>query len=170
MIVKTSLLIAGIFILFNPVFSQEESNLKEENESKEYIAGKVDRKVLQTGEFGKHFQGNYKNYHPDNKILQNLKNSIFNYKIQIVMATWCHDSQVQVPRFFKILDQLDYNTNLIEIICVDRNKAAANFDLANLNIERVPTFIFYKDDTETGRIIETPVTSLEQDTFIIFNK
>jgi hypothetical protein len=32
-----------------------------------------------------------------------------------------------------------------------------------LNIERVPTFIFLKNKVEAGRIIETPVTSLEQD-------
>jgi len=32
-----------------------------------------------------------------------------------------------------------------------------------LNIESVPTFIFLKNKVESGRIIETPHTSLEQD-------
>ena len=32
-----------------------------------------------------------------------------------------------------------------------------------LGIQRVPTFIIYKNNIESGRIIETPKTSLEQD-------
>ena len=32
-----------------------------------------------------------------------------------------------------------------------------------LEIQRVPTFIIYKNNIEAGRIIENPVTSLEQD-------
>jgi hypothetical protein len=36
-------------------------------------------------------------------------------------------------------------------------------DFASLNIVRVPTFIFYKNNSEAGRIIEVPKTSLEQD-------
>jgi hypothetical protein len=32
-----------------------------------------------------------------------------------------------------------------------------------LDIQRVPTFIFYKNNIEAGRIIENPETSLEQD-------
>jgi hypothetical protein len=33
----------------------------------------------------------------------------------------------------------------------------------SLDIKRVPTFIIYKNNIETGRIIENPTTSLEQD-------
>jgi hypothetical protein len=47
---------------------------------------------------------------------------------------------------------------------VDINKVAPLADYPALGIERVPTFIFYKNNSEAGRIIEVPVTSLEQDT------
>jgi hypothetical protein len=33
----------------------------------------------------------------------------------------------------------------------------------NPDIEKVPTFIFYVNNVEAGRIIENPVTSLEMD-------
>jgi len=46
---------------------------------------------------------------------------------------------------------------------VDISKLAPVGGYDTLNIERVPTFIFLKNKVEAGRIIETPVTSLEQD-------
>ena len=51
---------------------------------------------------------------------------------------------------------------------VNRDKKNPESDIEYLNIERVPTFIFYKtggdgSKKEIGRIIETPVRSLEED-------
>lgn len=42
-------------------------------------------------------------------------------------------------------------------------KKAEGFDIDQFIIERVPTFIFYKNESEIGRIIETPVETLEKD-------
>jgi len=39
----------------------------------------------------------------------------------------------------------------------------SGIDVASYKIELVPTFIFYDGDTELGRIIETPQTSIEGD-------
>ena len=36
-------------------------------------------------------------------------------------------------------------------------------NMTSLDIDRVPTFIIYKNNIEAGRIIENPITSLEQD-------
>ena len=38
-----------------------------------------------------------------------------------------------------------------------------------LNIEKVPTFIFYKNGIEIGRIIESPEKSIEKDFLKILN-
>jgi len=126
-------------------------------------AGKFDREFLQTGEFGKHFMNEYKNYTLDLDLINPLEKDIYKYDITIVLATWCHDSQIQVPRFIKILDKLNYNTKNVEIICVDKEKKAGNINIEMFNIEFVPTFIFYKNDKEKGRIIESPNTYLEKD-------
>ena len=136
----------------------------------DFTVGKCERIELQKGEFGSYFFEEYRNYQPDRDLLENIKNKIFNYSITIVLGTWCYDSQQQVPRFIKILDLIDYNTNYLEIICVDKEKKAGDIDISTLNIERVPTFIYYKDDIEVGRIIETPSNSLVIDTYNILNK
>lgn len=131
------------------------------------LVGQSNRSELQSSEMKSHFYEEYQNYTPCSQIINALRNKIYNYEITIVLATWCHDSQQQVPRFFKILDELDYNTNNVSIFAVDKNKMAGDFDIANLNIELVPTFIFYHNDKEVGRIIESPVNVLEKDIYKI---
>jgi hypothetical protein len=42
-------------------------------------------------------------------------------------------------------------------------------DLTSYNIVYVPTFIFYKDGVEVGRIVEAPKHSLEIDIINILN-
>jgi hypothetical protein len=49
------------------------------------------------------------------------------------------------------------------MIAVDSKKQASGLDITAYDIERVPTFIIYKEGKEIGRIIETPVQSLEAD-------
>jgi thiol-disulfide isomerase/thioredoxin len=107
----------------------------------------------------------FANYAPDQAILDELKQTdISDYSITIVLGTWCPDSRREVPRFMKIADMWGFPEEKIRFLGVDINKIAPLADYPALGIERVPTFIFYKNNSEVGRIIEVPVTSLEQDT------
>jgi thiol-disulfide isomerase/thioredoxin len=153
------------------VFSQTDnfSHSETKSDTSGMLVGKVMRSDLQKGDFGIAFIEEYKNYSPASTNLESLKNSIFNTSIVIVMATWCSDSRKQVPAFFKILDQLDYKTSHVEIICVDRDKKAPGYDMTELRIELVPTFILYQHGRETGRIIESPEITLEKDLVNILN-
>ena len=49
------------------------------------------------------------------------------------------------------------------LINVDKNKKGKRDEIEGLAIELVPTIIFYKDEKEIGRIIETPKDTLEKD-------
>jgi len=107
----------------------------------------------------------FTNYIPDPAIMEELKQTdISDYSITIVLGTWCPDSRREVPGFMKIADLWGFPGDKIRFIGVDINKIAPLADFPALGIERVPTFIFYKNNSEVGRIIEVPVTSLEQDT------
>ncbi|MGD0583430.1 MAG: thioredoxin family protein [Bacteroidales bacterium] len=83
--------------------------------------------------------------------------------IKIVMGTWCPDSRREVPRFMRIMKIIDFPADKVELIGVDNSKIAPLRNFESLDIKRVPTFIIYKNNIEAGRIIENPVTSLEQD-------
>jgi thiol-disulfide isomerase/thioredoxin len=83
--------------------------------------------------------------------------------IKIVMGTWCSDSRREVPRFMRIIDIWKFPATKITFIGVDNEKQSPVGEYLNLDIQRVPTFIIFKNNIEVGRIIENPVTSLEQD-------
>jgi thiol-disulfide isomerase/thioredoxin len=95
-----------------------------------------------------------------NKLLDINKDEL---TIKIVMGTWCPDSRREVPRFMRIMDIWQFPYQKITFIGVDDAKLSPVGEYEGLNIQRVPTFIIYKNNIEAGRIIETPKTSLEQD-------
>jgi thiol-disulfide isomerase/thioredoxin len=86
-----------------------------------------------------------------------------NVNVTVVMGTWCSDSRREVPHFYKIVDYLGFDESNIDLICVDRAKVGVADEVDGLNIKLVPTFIFYKDGEELGRIVETPEGTLEKD-------
>lgn len=168
---KSQILLVFVLVISLNLFPQDEIISTETGESsQEFLVGVTERNALQSGDFGEHFLDEYINYHPEMNILNEIGHDIFSYNITLVMATWCHDSQEQVPRFFKILDMIDYNTNHLKVICVDKEKSGGDTDISDLNIELVPTFVFYKNEVEKGRIIETPINSIESDILDILNK
>jgi hypothetical protein len=83
--------------------------------------------------------------------------------VKIVLGTWCPDSRREVPRFMRILKEIDFPESGLKLIGVDNMKFSPIDNYDELGIERVPTFIFYRNNIEAGRIIENPTTSLEQD-------
>jgi len=95
-----------------------------------------------------------------NKLLSVATDSV---SIKIVLGTWCPDSRREVPRFMKILSLWQFPVSKVTFIGVDNQKLSPIGEYESLDIQRVPTFILYKNKIEAGRIIENPVTSLEQD-------
>jgi hypothetical protein len=136
----------------------------------DFLVGIFDRQQLQKGDFGKYFLEEYADYEPNNEVLLELKKSIYNKSIIIFLATWCHDSQIQLGRFYKILDLLDYNTRNLPNYCLDKEKKAGDLDLSTFDMEWVPTFIFYDGKKEIGRIVESPEISLEKDMLNILSQ
>ena len=93
-----------------------------------------------------------------------------NITIKVVMGSWCPDSRREVPRFMRIIDEWKFPMEKITFIGVDDAKLSPVGEYDKLNIERVPTFIFYRNNIELGRIIENPATSLEQDMLNILTR
>ncbi|MBW6502603.1 MAG: thioredoxin family protein [Bacteroidales bacterium] len=110
------------------------------------------------------YRDEFNNYRADDEVVNKLKAiSTDDLSILIVLGTWCPDSRREVPRFMRIMESWGFPESRLEFIGVDNTKIAPVGDYEKLNIERVPTFIVSKNNIEIGRIIENPVTSLEQD-------
>ncbi len=137
----------------------------DEKSQTQILIGATDPKYLLEGEFGFSYNTEFANYHADTTQLAQLSVLLQAEDIQltIVLATWCGDSKEQVPRFYKINSLLKVPFQNIKIICVDRQKKAGSLDIAELKIEKVPTFIFSRNGVEIGRITETPLVTIESD-------
>ena len=147
-------------------FSQDINKKIQNNISNdEILIGLCNRQGLQSGEFAKWFSDEYGyyNYLMERTTLDSIKTVIDSFQITIVMGTWCGDSKEQVPRFYCMLDYMKYNSKNLTLWCVDRNKKTMANETDNLQILKVPTIIFCYKGKEIGRIVETPVKSLEKD-------
>ncbi|MEO8400081.1 MAG: thioredoxin family protein [Ignavibacteriaceae bacterium] len=155
------------------VNAQEESQTVEENKiiiddesGKPMLIGYTTREAFSDSSFSWWFDSEYKNYDVDYDAIKPLfedSTLMENMDITIIMGSWCSDSRREVPRFLKILDVFDFPEEKYTLYNVDRDKHTEADEIDDLNIELVPTFIFYKDDVEIGRITEAPIESLEKD-------
>ena len=128
------------------------------------LIGECNRDAFTMEPFMEWYDIEYEEYTPDQTIIEKLKKDINNVsRIKIVMGSWCSDSQREVPRFYRIMDEAGIPDEKVELISVNRDKMVPGIDISALKIERVPTFIFYDGIKEQGRIIETPVETLEED-------
>ncbi|MCX6333410.1 MAG: thioredoxin family protein [Bacteroidia bacterium] len=134
------------------------------HEASTWLLGYFTRRMMTRPPHSEWFQKGYDEYKFNeeavNKLTEVRKEGL---TIKIVMGSWCPDSRREVPRFIKILDYWKFPAENLIFIGVDESKYSPIGDYNKLEIVRVPTFIFYKNNVEAGRIIEVPVTSLEQD-------
>uniref|UniRef100_UPI0040499A0D thioredoxin family protein n=1 Tax=Flavobacterium sp. TaxID=239 RepID=UPI0040499A0D len=137
------------------------------NKNKEIVdgilVGKAQKSDLQQEPFNIWFNQGYNDYTLGEEMKREIQKNVKDYTITIFMGTWCEDSQNQVPKFYKILEEVDFPTKSITLITMAIDKTTPQQFEKGLNITNVPTFIFYKNSKEINRIVESPVISLEQD-------
>ena len=168
------IIVSALFFLFvvQSVFSQS-VNVKIKDpklDNKAVLIGNCNREGLMQDEYGVYFESQYDMYDPAEKYISKLQKKINGVDIKIVFGSWCSDSKIQVPRFYKILDLAEYNEKKLRLIGVNRDKNAVAVSIKDLNIVLVPTFIVYQKGVELGRIVETPNKTLEKDLWKIVNK
>ena len=150
--------------------AQDYKIIPDEKNGEPLILGYCPASVMNDSLFVNTWTIEYNNYQPDYEILDSLEGKLNDINIKIVFRSTCSDSREQLPRFFKMLNELNYNINSITLIGVNREKQGLSNEAEGLDIEFVPTIIFYKDGNEIGRIVETPYESLEKDMLKIVEK
>ncbi|GMU94845.1 thioredoxin family protein [Ignavibacterium sp.] len=159
-----------ILLITSKIFAQQFNNSTVDTvKNKKMLIGYCTREAFQDTAFKDWFDEQYNSYQPDYETIDQLEGKLDDVTITIVMGTWCSDSREQIPAFYKILDELNYPSDKVTLICVDRKKKGLSNEADGLNIELVPTIIFYRNGEEIGRIIETPQESLEKDLLGIIN-
>ena len=165
-------LIVVFFVLLSSGIIAQEVNkvISDPDVKSDILLGRCNREGLKSAPFKAYFDAGYDKYAADEDIVKQLKKKTGDIKILIVLGTWCDDSREQVPAFYKVLDGMKFPDSHVEIIAVNRKKTGGDVDVTGFNIERVPTFIFYRKDREIGRIVEKPSSTLEKNMLLILSQ
>ncbi|HEV7667815.1 MAG TPA: hypothetical protein VGS22_04780 [Thermoanaerobaculia bacterium] len=84
--------------------------------------------------------------------------------VTVYLGTWCGDSQREVSRLFRTLDEMGGSfPAAIELIGVDETKREPKALLAGVDLEFVPTIIVRRGGQEVGRIVESSPHGIEVD-------
>jgi hypothetical protein len=107
----------------------------------------------------------YAQYMVDLSLLGVLKEKLGDgLKIDVYLGLWCSDSKNNVPVFMKIIDALGEDNLPVNYYTVERKASKdVKYYVEDLKVERVPTFIFYRNGQEIGRIVENPQKSIIED-------
>jgi hypothetical protein len=150
------------FLAFTQNLNQKIPDAKHNNEMLIGYCNRDGFKLVNCN-FDSAYNAEYPLYKPDRETINQLSEKLKDVKVTVVMATWCSDSKEWVPRFYKIMDAVDFNYQKLTLICVDHSKEATGTSVKDLNVTLVPTFIFYRNTIEIGRIIEVPSDLMEKD-------
>ncbi len=166
---KRTVTILSLLFCLSYSNSQTYNHLEVDEKGNEKLLGKINRKGLTTNSFSTWFNKNHDDYVVNESLTKSFKDSVNNYEIKVFLGTWCGDSKREVPRFYKVMDAINFPENQLEVIAVDRTseayKQSPNGEEKGLNIHRVPTFIFYKNGKEVNRIVEYPKETFERDIY-----
>jgi hypothetical protein len=120
---------------------------------------------------GPEWQEKYDTCYPNHDQAEAIKSKIGeNLRIDIYLGLWCPDSINNVPPFLKIIDATGIAVP-VRLFKVQRKPTRnIKYFVDQLQVERVPTFIFYRDNVEIGRIVENPKAGLAEDMMEILSK
>ena len=162
-----SIILILIFTNASWIFSQGLNQILIRENGQKDLIGLCKRTALDQAPFQEWFEINYEKYQLTPDLMEKFDRNWEGISLDIFMGTWCGDSKREVPRFYKILDELDFPEENLRLVNVDKTpkayKQSPTHEERGKLIHRVPTFIIYKEGKEIGRIVESPVTSLEMD-------
>ncbi len=100
---------------------------------------------------------------PDSGVLEGLKDKIVGLNVKVFFGDWCPDCRAHMPTFLAAILELGVDDFELEFIEMSRQMSDGLNKAAQHNVMAIPSFIFFKDGVEIGRIIERPKESMEKD-------
>ena len=134
------------------------------------LLGIVNQKGFENDNFIEWFKENYNGHILDTLTIKEIKPKLKEVSIKVFMGSWCSDSQREVPALYKVIKEAEFDTANLTMIAVSQEKDTPNQLEKGLNIEYVPTIIFYKNEKEIGRYVELAQETLEKDMLAILNE
>lgn len=146
----------------NPLFTSKMKSQKVTMDGREMLYGKISCEQLYFDY--PEWRQIEEEYMRDAAITAKLAEISTPFQVKIFLGTWCSDSKRETPHFIKIIQQAQLQKiNSVEIWATDRKLNTPDGMSESYRIERVATFIFFRQGQEIGRIVETPEALLLED-------
>lgn len=126
---------------------------------REIMLGSVNRSAIDSTQW---YKSNRQLYIPTTDLIRQIDSLDTGDSVVVVFGSWCSDSHVWVPIFLNIADSTTLGRSM-RFVAVPRSPEGQRKLTRGLDIEKVPTFIFYHDGKELGRIVETPSGDIGDD-------
>ena len=109
------------------------------------------------------FRPAYRDYKPNPAVIAKLKPYRKALTATAFAGSWCEDTRIHLPRFYKVMESAKVPAGNITLVPVDRKKKSADGTAQASNIDKAPTFIFYHKGKEIGRIIVVAPVPMEEE-------
>ena len=109
------------------------------------------------------WQDKFDQFAPEQEMLDVIKTRLAGLNVDVVLGLWCPDSRNNVPPFLKIMDSLGSSVPARYFGVPRKANREVKYYYEEWKVERVPTFIFYREGKEIGRIVENPKSGMLED-------
>ncbi|MGW8122739.1 thioredoxin family protein [Roseivirga echinicomitans] len=165
---KAIIMLMVILVAFPLMVSGQETKYNVETESvssyvDKILNGPVTKEGFSQMPYKLWYNTNYKTYRVNTELLKDAKKkNIKELKVLAFMGTWCHDSNREIPRLMRIMDDMGIGTQL-ELYALDVDKTSLKGKEKDYDIQNTPTIIFYLNGKEVSRVIEEPEGTFEEE-------
>jgi len=108
------------------------------------------------------FASEYQRYQPSAEELQQMQ-QLKGLQLVVLFGSWCHDSEREVPRLLKLVQQSGVALAAVKLEGVNQQKQHPQNLQTTYGLRYTPTIIVLRDGTELGRVIEQPKQTLAAD-------
>ena len=157
--------LAAIFFLFSISLIARE---RLDKNGSIVLKGIVSVEQLSNEKKFKWFASGIERYHPNQDIVDSLK-AYKDFSLVVVLGTWCSDTKEQLPKLIKVLQQMNYPLQSVQLIAVNRDKKVPK-QFRNFFSSNVPTVFVLRQNNVIGKVVETPIKSMEEDVLEILRK
>lgn len=156
------IIVAVTFLFYyQPVIAQTgfETSPDTKHPELKVMRGSISKQVLINDTSFTWYAANQKYYYPDSALINTFKNNSNLYFI-VFGGTWCEDTQVIIPKFFKLQEMSGLPEDHIAIFGVNREYKSLGYVAEAMAVKNVPTIIVMKDGKELGRVVEYGKTGM----------
>ncbi len=108
------------------------------------------------------FASEYAAYQPSAGELAQMQ-SLEGLQGVVLFGSWCHDSEREIPRLLKLLQQSEVELSSLQLEAVNQQKQHPQQLHSQYDLRYTSTIIVLDNGRELGRIIEKPSKSLAED-------